>query len=162
MSNSNREKLLDDFGQWIGEVREMESKGEAFWDRPLGEGKWTIREMVAHIVEWDCYFYEYAVKKTTVGDTPAIKPMDDEEFNAKAAAVGKMMSAGELTARAFSVRTALLEAIGNMSEERYLQVFTQPNGQKFQAEQYLQDFIWHDRHHLTQVKELERLTTPTS
>lgn len=135
---SNREQSMQEFGQWIEEVKELETRGEKFWDQPLGEGKWTVREMVSHMVEWDRYSYENGVQKVLLGEQTTFERQDDDAFNAKAA---------ELTADAVAIREQLIQAYRKLSDEDFAKSYTQANGEKFQATEQLGGFTWHDRHH---------------
>ncbi|CAM3622853.1 MULTISPECIES: DinB family protein [Saccharibacillus] len=152
-----REQRLQEYGQWIETMRALERKRESFWDRALGEGKWTLREMVAHIVEWDCHFYGNAVKKTAEGEATTLKRQNVDLFNAKASAAGLMLSGAELAARAVAVRELLMRTVGGMPEETYRRIAVQPDGLTFQPESFLRDSIRHDRHHLKQLGTLGRL-----
>jgi len=156
---SNREQLTQEFGQWIEEVKKLETRGEKFWDQPLGEGKWTVREMVSHMVEWDRYSYENGVQKVLLGEETTFKRQDDDLFNAKAAERGKERSAAELTADAIEIRQQLIEAYWKLSDEDFAKTYTQANGEKFQATEQISGFTWHDRHHMAQVNALEKATS---
>lgn len=153
---SNREQLTQEFGQWIEEVKELETRGEAFWDQPLGEGKWTVREMVSHMVEWDRYSYENGVQKVLLGEETTFERQDDDAFNAQAAELGRQCSAAELTADAVAIREQLIQAYRKLSDEDFAKTYTQANGEKFQATEQLGGFTWHDRHHMAQVNALEK------
>ncbi len=154
----NREALTAEFEQWIEDVRELESKGETFWDRPLGKGKWTVREMVSHIVEWDRYSHENGIAKLLAGEATTLVPEENEtfdSFNARAAAAGRARSAAELTADAIAWRKKLSEGFRSLSDEDFSRTYRYPNGEKFQPAGYMRDFTRHDRHHLAQVQALE-------
>lgn len=155
---NNREQQTAEFEQWIADVRELESKGETFWDRPLGEGKWTVREMVSHIVEWDRYSYENAIAKLLAGEATTLVPEGNEtfdSFNARAAEIGRARSAVELTADAIAWRKKLSEGFRALSDEEFSRTYLYSNGEKFQPAAYMRDFAQHDRHHLAQVSALE-------
>lgn len=157
---NNREKQAADFEQWIADVKELESKGEDFWDRPLGEGKWTVREMVAHIVAWDRYSYENAIVKLLAGQETTLVPEGNEtfdSFNARAAETGRARSAVELTADAIAWRKKLSDGFRALSDEEFSRTYRYSNGENFQAAGYMRDFAEHDRHHLAQVKALENV-----
>lgn len=34
----------------------MESLEDEIWYKPLGEGKWSIHDIITHIMRWDDYF----------------------------------------------------------------------------------------------------------
>lgn len=43
----------EDFNQWVEANLRVDRK---VWLRPIKPGKWSIAEIMAHLVEWDRYF----------------------------------------------------------------------------------------------------------
>lgn len=55
---NEKSQLLDKFSEWNRFVRQIEKME---WQMPIDEGKWTIHDIVSHIMLWDKYFYEEAI-----------------------------------------------------------------------------------------------------
>lgn len=50
---NEKSRLLEEFKEWIrfvSEIREMD------WQITIAEGKWSVQDIVSHILLWDKYF----------------------------------------------------------------------------------------------------------
>jgi hypothetical protein len=102
----------------------------------VGEGKWTILEIVGHIMLWDKYFLEESIEKIFNKSILTVQHLNFDEFNSKAKIHVKTISISEL------------------SDEEYLKTYIDGDGNPFYVTQYLKDFIWHDQHHINQMKNM--------
>ena len=142
-------ELIDRFEEWNHFVNQIK---EANWDLALGEGKWTIHDVVSHIMFWDLYFFKEAVQRIVNGQTLTLKHIDFDLFNKDAMKKGKNLSKEELVSRTIAIRDQLLEYIRSMNEEQWTAQYVDADGNPFEVRQYLKDFIWHDEHHMNQLK----------
>ncbi|WP_054789129.1 MULTISPECIES: hypothetical protein [unclassified Gracilibacillus] len=58
-----REQLMKEFSELIQFVESLRELDQLTWITPLAEGKWTLRDVVAHIMLWDKYFLEEGIQK---------------------------------------------------------------------------------------------------
>jgi len=149
---TEKEQLLNTFGEWITFVTDLARYDERFWNQSVALGKWSVREVAAHIVRWDEYFYEEAIRNVRAGLPLTVRHLDYDAFNEKAKAYGKSASIAELVNGAVSIRKRIIDTIANLSDEQYGAAYVDADGHPFEAGQYLKDFIWHDRHHIEQIK----------
>jgi uncharacterized damage-inducible protein DinB len=49
-------ELIQSFEKWISFTQSMQKLPEEIWDSSLEEGKWTVRDIVSHMMLWDKYF----------------------------------------------------------------------------------------------------------
>jgi len=70
-----------------------------------------------------------------------------------AIAYAQTISTGELVDKSVFYRNCILDRIRSLSEEAVDRDYIDGDGNVFNIVQYLRDFIWHDRHHMTQLKE---------
>lgn len=151
---SEKEQLLQSFGEWITFVADLGKYDERYWNQSIAAGKWTVRGVVAHILRWDDYFYQEAVDKVATGEPLSVKHLDYDDFNEIAKAYGKTTSVIELVTQAIHSRERIINAIAKFSKERYEAAYEDADGHPFHTSQYLKDFIWHDRHHIVPIKRL--------
>ncbi|MMZ46301.1 hypothetical protein [Paenibacillus polymyxa] len=55
---NEKSQLLEEFKEWIrfvSEIREMD------WQIKIAEDKWSVHDIVSHILLWDKYFFEAAI-----------------------------------------------------------------------------------------------------
>lgn len=149
-----KEQLLQQFGQWTAFVTDLEKYDERFWNQSLGAGKWSVRQVVAHILRWDDYFYEESIAKLSEASPLTVKHLDYDEFNELAKTYGKATSIAVLTAQAVQSRMRILDKIASLTDEQYAATYTDADGHPFEVEQYMKDFIWHDQHHIQPIQRL--------
>ncbi|WP_051250761.1 GNAT family N-acetyltransferase [Paenibacillus harenae] len=149
-----RAALLRDFGEWLHFVTDLGRYGDWLWNQSIAAGKWSVREVVGHILKWDEYFLEGAVAKVGIGQSLTLKHIDYDEFNREAAAYGKEAASGELVNQAVRMRTMIISELSGLTEEQYTAAYKDADGNLFEAAQYIKDFIWHDRHHIGQIRSL--------
>jgi hypothetical protein len=148
---SSKSSLLEQFQQWIAFVQRLEHVEEN-WNVQLGEGKWSVTEVVSHIMLWDRYFLEEAIEPIHKQVPLTVKHLDYDIFNENAKRVGQITSPKQLSEQAVSYRKKIMDRIQSMPEDDYVRTYLDADGHPFQLEQYLKDFIWHDDHHMDQMK----------
>jgi hypothetical protein len=89
-------QLLEEFNQWVVFVQLLKTQSDELWYLSLDEGKWSIREVVSHIMNWDKYFLEEAINKITTKSIVTVKHINFDEFNNKAKIYGKSTSISEI------------------------------------------------------------------
>jgi len=150
----DRQTGLEQFGEWITYVRELAGHDEAFWNQPIAENKWTVRELVSHMLLWDKYFNEGAIERIALGQPLTIQHLDFDAFNANAKVYGKETPVQELIDQAIQYRTKIIQHISSLTEAGYAEVYQDGDGNPFAVEHYLRDFYDHDLHHMGQLKAL--------
>ncbi|WP_419873912.1 GNAT family N-acetyltransferase [Candidatus Pristimantibacillus sp. PTI5] len=154
---TEKEQLLQRFREWMAFAADLGKYDDRFWNQSVAPGKWSVREVVAHIKQWDDCFYEEAIAKVEAGLPLTVKHLDYDEFNEMAKDYGKNTSRIELAAQAIHSRERIILAIGRFSDERYEGDYEDADGHLFQTPQYLKDFIWHDQHHIMPINRLLHL-----
>lgn len=85
-----------------------------------------------------------------------VQHLNFDEFNREAAAYAHTIPLDQLVRETLQCRQNVIDAITEMSEEDYLQSHVDGDGNPspFSTPQYLQDFLWHDRHHMEPMRAL--------
>ncbi|KPV55971.1 hypothetical protein QJ48_30245 [Paenibacillus sp. A3] len=102
---------------------------------------------------WDQYFYESAVGKIAEGKPLTLKHLDFDAFNARAAQYGRDQSGGKLVEELVLWRSRLTDTLEALPETEFGRSFPDLDGKPFVISEYIPDFVWHDRHHITQIRE---------
>jgi len=152
---TEKEQLLRSFGEWISFVTELANEGERVWNQSAATGKWTVREVVAHILRWDDYFYNEAIAKAAAGLPLTVKHLDYDTFNEAAKAYGKNTPIAELAGQSAKSRKRIIDAVAKLTNEQYEAAYADADGHPFQMAQYIKDFIWHDQHHIEPIMKLK-------
>ena len=75
---------------------------------PMAEEKWSVQEVVAHIMAYDEAFLRSVVLAIEDGRQPLVPdPADNQSFNDRAAALGRNLTKGQLLERATLARQAV-------------------------------------------------------
>lgn len=155
----NQEQLLNEFKSWIPFVQELKQVEERIWNEPLGEGKWSIRGVVSHIMLWDKHYNEVAIERIAKQEPITLKQHADFNiFNAEANSYGQTISIQELVQQTIEIREQILHHIKNLTEEQLEGNYIDSDGNPFTIEEYLKDFVSHDQHHREQIKVLMSLS----
>lgn len=149
-------QLLEQFQNWVNFVHMLEDQEASLWNTPIAAGKWTVREVVSHIMHWDMYFLNEAIVKITQNQPVTSKHLDYDEFNEQAREIGRKTNIPRLVEQAIQYREEIMNHINSMTEEQYDGIYMDEDGNDFGVATYLQDFIWHDQHHMKQIMNLLR------
>ena len=148
----SKDQWIADFHEWMPFADSLKSLDEQVWTAPLGEGKWSIRDIVSHILRWDEYFLEEALLPIVRGTPLTLRHLDFDEFNKEAAEWGKRMGQQELLQASIQARSQVLQALQRIPEEHYTREYPAQD-HIFVVQHYIEDFIWHDQHHMKQIRE---------
>lgn len=152
-----KEQLLHQFHDWVNFVPMLNDRDAGLWNSPIAEGKWAVRDVVSHIMHWDKYFLNEAIMKIAEEGRVATQHQDFDEFNEQARQIGWQVNINALAEQSIQVREQIIQQISSMSQEQYEGVYMDDDGNDFGLAQYLQDFIWHDQHHMKQIMDLLEL-----
>ncbi|WP_025690878.1 DinB family protein [Paenibacillus zanthoxyli] len=153
MITNELNSLLTTFEQWALFFEELKGLNEAQWASSLETGKWSIKDIVSHMMRWDQYFYDTAIAKIAAGEALTLQHLKYDDFNKEAVDYAAAVSTEELIQQAIDIRMKIIHEISSMPEEVIAQKYTDADGNEFYIPQYLQDFIWHDRHHMVPLQQ---------
>ncbi|MFJ8066751.1 DinB family protein [Psychrobacillus sp. NPDC096426] len=131
---------------WIDSLYEF---SEEEGNTPYRIGKWSPKEIIMHLAEWDRFTLEQRMPKMREGEKHEAFP-NFESFNAKAAALAHEQTFKEILAYAKQQRKAIMEKLEQINEVEWDQVFFIGQHQ-VTIRSYFTDFIDHDKHHEMQI-----------
>ncbi len=117
-------------------------------DEPTAEGRFTPREVIAHVADWEPIFTE-RIKLALENDHPTLVPYDESELaeknNYRAASVQEMLGRLE---RDRQVNIALLKSL---SPEQLERTCFHPERGEMRVEHIFSMMVGHDMYHLEQL-----------
>jgi hypothetical protein len=152
MMNKEMGQLLQTFEEWTLFVKTLSRLEEKVWNSSLEKGKWTIKSIVSHMMLWDRYFYKEAIEKIALNQPITLKHVDFDEFNRKAVEYGNRTEVSEIVDKAITYRHKIMNDIRGLSEEQIQLKYKGLDGNLFYIPEYLEEFIWHDQHHMKPLK----------
>lgn len=148
-----KQELLKEFSNLCTYVESLRNIKPEKWIAPIAEGKWSIRDIVAHMMLWDQHFLEEAIQKLAQQAPLTLKHLDFDDFNSNAVEFAKTKSKDEIIDLTIRYRTEIINHLSSLSDEAFTAEHLDGDGQPFTAQQYVLDFLWHDNHHVKQMVE---------
>lgn len=152
MAKTNAElvQTYDGFIEFIDSLEDVLEDGK--WDLPIAEGKWTVKDIVCHLMKWDKYFYGEAIHKIELNEPVTVKHLDFNEFNAQAVEYAKSRTRKEICDEFVEYRKRIISSISGLEDEDYLRTYIDGDGKEFSIRSYLRSFIPHDKKHKKQIE----------
>lgn len=147
---NNRADLINPFKEWNEFVLDI---ADMDWSTPIAEGKWTIHDVVSHIMLWDKYFYDTTIEPIVSDKAITLELIDFDIFNQNAITYGETKTKEELIESTIKYRSMIVECISSLDEAEYSKNYVEG---RFSFDSYLKDFISHDLHHMKQIEEIKK------
>ena len=119
-------------------------------DFHAGSGEWSIREILAHLVDDEMYVMRLRLERIVKEDHPHLTPHDEQKWYASRNTTRDHLD--ELLADFGLQRAASLGIIKMLRESDWARQGTQPEYGTFTAERWLGSWVEHDTVHLRQIE----------
>lgn len=151
MAVKTKEQMVIEFEAYIPFVQSLSEVSEQHFNEPIAPGKWSVKDIICHLMLWDKYFYEGAIKNIVMKEPVTTKHLDFNAFNANAIEYAKLVSKHTLIEQFVEYRTRIIEAASSFTDEEFDQEHKDGDRKKFSVRKYLRSFISHDKHHKKQI-----------
>ncbi len=142
-------KILREHQRYLEWLDSLQSYSEEEGRKPYREGKWSPKEIIMHLAEWDRFTLENRLPRMKEGEIHERYP-DFQEFNAKAAATANKQTFKQTLAHAKEQRTKIMEQLQKVDETEWEKIFY-IGEHPMSIRRYFTDFIEHDLHHKVQI-----------
>ncbi|WP_177167837.1 DinB family protein [Marininema mesophilum] len=146
----DKKKICQRLGEMTDFIHTLKTVSTDQWMKPIGEGKWSPLEIVAHLHFWDRYLIEERL--------PEIEPdgagsLEIEDINLKASLWTRSgVSCEEVIEQFLEFRGQLLRFLEGMPDADWDRMVRIGNHTISLAE-YILEAIDHDEHHREQLRE---------
>jgi len=148
-------QAVEQFQSFIPYIEELKNYPDSFWEQPIAPGKWTLKELVCHLWNWDRYSADVMVPNMSHG---ALLPafVDIEAHNAEARVLAQSFASAAALVEAFVLtRTKLIRLITAKYDSQAR--FTIGGGKrKYSFDSYIEIFTHHDEQHKEQIENRKR------
>ncbi|MDZ5473021.1 DinB family protein [Bacillus sp. 31A1R] len=149
-------QLLSEFQNLNTFIERLKGLDETKLEQPLSEGKWSIKEVVAHLYRWDVFLLETALATAKVDkrvDFPS-----HSEYNFDSEKFSKTISLEELLQMTIDKRNQLIDElmkVENLEEPILVQGTTHcpHTGTRYSLHYLIREFVDHDVQHIKQMEE---------
>ncbi len=157
-----RETVIESFheySKWLCLLDDME---EQTWTMPIGPNKWSCREIISHIMNWDNHLASNVIPSVKQGEGMHFPEFDP--FNEMAAEYARSgISKNELLQEARETRNRLIQELTELPAELFYQsvpsngaTHCPHTGTPYSLLYTIQEFTYHDHHHQAQIEEMWR------
>ncbi|WP_066295575.1 DinB family protein [Bacillus sp. FJAT-29937] len=150
--NEKKRQICSHYETTIDRVKKYYSLSEDKWRMPIEEGKWTIAEVIGHLIPWDEFILKQRIPYF-FQDNQLPKGPDAEIVNNQAAAKSRERSKEETINKFISVREDLIGALKNFEDSLWEQEFTIGDS-KLSLYSYFSGMAKHDIHHFEQIERI--------
>ena len=137
---------------WINRIRNVP---EDVWRKQIAKGKWTIAEVIGHMIPWD----EFVLHKRLpylLTSLPLPKSPDVNCLNQQSSIESRNRPKAETIQLFITVRKRLIGQLNDISDEVWTKEFLLGN-QTISLYNYMSGLAEHDIHHFRQIQStLER------
>ncbi|MEO2206549.1 DinB family protein [Paenibacillus pabuli] len=153
------DEMIEEFKSFTSYVIELDNLSEQVWNTPIAEGKWTLKDVITHMMLWDQYFYNEAIYKIKQDEPLTVRHLNFDEFNANAIEYSKTTSKKAILEEFVEKRMNIIHAITGLREEEYTREYKDGDKKKFSIKKYVRAFISHDKHHKKQIDSFKKLNS---
>lgn len=131
-------------------VRLTSGASDATLDFRAGPAEWTIREILAHLVDDEMYVMRTRLERIIKEERPHLAPHDEQAWYASRNTSRDAL--GELLADFATQRAASLGIITTLRDADWAREGYQPEYGTFTAEKWLEHWVEHDTVHIKQIE----------
>jgi len=136
----------------LPELTELtESLDDTALDYRTAPGEWSIREILAHLVDDEIYVMRLRVERIVKEDEPHLTPHDEKQWYASRNTTRDALD--QLLADFHLQREASLAMLHMLREQDWARTGIQPEYGTFTAEGWLDHWAEHDTVHLDQIRD---------
>lgn len=143
-------EILAHHQNFISFIHSLKSINENILRKPIGEGKWSIIEIVGHFYPWDEFVLQqripYLFTEEYLPKAPSIDELNDQSsLHTSTEAVENTLE------KCIHLREELLSQLQQIPEHDWL-IPIQINQSTLTFYKYLKGLMEHDLHHINQIK----------
>ncbi|WP_194165530.1 DinB family protein [Oceanobacillus sp. CFH 90083] len=131
-------------------VRALHALSEDQWRTPVEKGKWTVAEVIGHLIPWD-EFVLYKRMPYLFSDDKLPKGSGTDATNTMAASKAREQDKEIIIDKFILVRSNLLQAMDNIPPARWHDEVV-IGETRLNLSDYFNGLVKHDVHHFEQVK----------
>lgn len=127
---------------------------EEIWNKPIAPGKWTVKDIIAHLWHWDVYTLNVMLPQ--MQDSAVLPEFPDhDEHNAAATELGKtFQDKASLLSIFAETRSLLVNRFRNV-DHPHMRFTIGDDDRPYSLDRYLHIFAQHDEHHRKQIEALK-------
>jgi hypothetical protein len=152
----NKSIIIVHYENSIDWVNKLNTLSENQWRTPIGKDKWTIAEVIGHLIPWDKFVINeripYILENTILPPS-----LNTSEFNLKASIIAQRRSKEETIEEFILIRHQLIDTINKIDNRLWYEIFSIGTS-SMSLFNYFLGLIEHDNHHFQQICKVLNIT----
>ncbi|MCM3712185.1 DinB family protein [Sporosarcina luteola] len=144
-------EIMNNLKKYLEWADSLSSLTEQQADAPYQEGRWSPKEILMHMAEWDRFTLEHRLRR--LGESEILEDVEWGPFNERAAILAKEYSFDEVIELATQYRQQIIDWLEGVDETEWTKPFN-IGEHVLTLEEYFTDFAWHDSHHKKQIESI--------
>lgn len=145
-----KQLIIETYEQTIEWVKSLLKLSEGQWRMPVAEGKWTIAEVIGHLIPWDTFVLEQRLPYFFTEQTLPAGP-EVERINGLASEKSKLKTKEELIASFVAGRTELIAELKAIPNENW-QYELPFRKRGMTLWNYFYNLLEHDERHFAEIR----------
>lgn len=147
-------KTFIQFEAFIDYVESLKERvAQDSWDKPIAPGKWTLKELLCHLWNWDVYSMERMIPLMKDGaQLPAFEDFDSVNHEAIEKAKS-FHGIDDLIHEFAQTRREMIKKLEEIYDPSMRFTIRMEQGD-FSIDRYVDIFVHHDGHHKKQIEDL--------
>ncbi|MBS4196901.1 DinB family protein [Lederbergia citri] len=149
--------IISEFGKYSSWLNTLEDMDDTSWVKPIAQGKWSVSEIIAHIINWDNHLLSVVIP--SVRNEKGMEFPDLDNYNIKASDYAKSgISQSKLLEEAKDTRNLLVKELNELPAEKLNKSLTANGvthcphtGTPYSLIYIVKEFTDHDNHHKGQI-----------
>jgi uncharacterized damage-inducible protein DinB len=144
MTKSTNILNFKEFNSWVVTLNKLDAD---LWTKPIAEGKWSISEIVSHIMNWDNHIISQILPSVRQGKEISFPPIDT--YNQKASDYAKSgITQTDLIEEVIRTREHLVTQLMEMPDDLY-----NSEVNNYSLAFLIKEFVKHDNEHKAQINQ---------
>lgn len=149
--------IISGFSKYSSWLNTLEDLDETLWSKPMAKGKWSVSEVIAHIINWDNHLLSEVIP--SVRNEKGMEFPDFDTHNKKASDYAKSgITQSKLLKEAKDTRELLVKELNELPTEKLSKPLTANGvthcphtGTPYSLIYITKEFTDHDNHHKGQI-----------
>lgn len=143
--NTNLINSFENFTEFV------QSIDEQLWLMPVSPGKWTVKEVIAHLWSWDLYTIEIMLPLMK-NNAKLPEFIDHDTHNIQAIEKAKQFKDRESLIKSFVEKRTYLANRFREIGDKEMRFIIGNDKRPYSLERYIKIFVHHDEHHRKQIE----------
>lgn len=151
--------IINDFSNYSNWLHSLMDIDELLWSQPIASGKWSVSEIIAHIINWDRHLLTEVIPSVLKGEGMKFPDFDSYNKIASDYAISGIPKS-KLLKEGIDIRELLVKRLNELPTETLNKSVASNGvthcphtGTPYSLIYIVKEFTYHDNHHKGQINQ---------